>query len=194
MQFDVIIGNPPYQTTGGGGGTNDSPIYNLFVKQAIHLQPRFLSMVIPSRWMAGGRGLNEFRAEFLGDSHIRALVDYENAKDAFPTVGIGGGICYFLWDRDNPGPCESVYHRNDVSIGPYPRRLDEFDVFVRDKRAVDILHKVVAAGESPFEELVSGDTIRVGNELQGLRQGRQPQDGTDPSLRQPGHHSCSGCY
>lgn len=158
MQFDVIIGNPPYQTTGGGGGTNDSPIYNLFVKQAIQLQPRFLSMVIPSRWMAGGRGLNEFRAEFLGDSHIRALVDYENAADAFPTVGIGGGICYFLWDRDNPGLCESVYHRNDVSIGPYPRRLDEFDVFVRDKRAVDILHKVLAAGESPFEELVSGDT------------------------------------
>lgn len=158
MQFDVIIGNPPYQTTGGGGGTNDSPIYDLFVKQAIHLQPRFLSMVIPSRWMAGGRGLKEFRAEFLGDSHIRALVDYENAKDVFPTVGIGGGICYFLWDRDNPGLCESVYHRNGVSIGPYPRRLDEFDVFVRDQRAVDILHKVVAAGESPFEELVSGDT------------------------------------
>lgn len=158
MQFDVIIGNPPYQTTGGGGGTNDSPIYNLFVKQAIRLQPRFLSMVIPSRWMAGGRGLNEFRAEFLGDSHFRKLVDYENAKDAFPTVGIGGGICYFLWDRDNPGLCESVYHRNGVSIGPHQRRLNEFDVFVRDKRAVDILHKVVAAGESSFEDLVSGDT------------------------------------
>ncbi|MDX1016382.1 restriction endonuclease [Sinorhizobium medicae] len=158
MQFDVIIGNPPYQSTGGGGGTNDSPIYQLFVQQAVRLEPKFLCMVIPSRWMAGGRGLGEFRAEFLSDQRIRTLVDYENAKDAFPTVGIGGGICYFLWNRDNPGLCESTYHRNGATIGPYPRALDEFDVFVRDKRAVDILHKVLAAGERPFEELVSGDT------------------------------------
>lgn len=158
MQFDVIIGNPPYQMTGGGGGTNDSPIYHLFVQQAVRLEPKFLCMVIPSRWMAGGRGLSEFRAEFLGDRRVRTLVDYENAKDAFPTVGIGGGICYFLWDRDNPGLCECTYHRNGDLIGPHARTLDEFDVFVRDKRAVDILEKVVAAGERPFEGLVSGDT------------------------------------
>lgn len=158
MQFDVIIGNPPYQMTGGGGGTNDSPIYQMFVQQAVKLEPKFLCMVIPSRWMAGGRGLGDFRAEFLGDQRIRTLVDYENAKDAFPTVGIGGGICYFLWNRDNPGLCESTYHRNGVMIGPHQRVLDEFDVFVRDNRAVDILHKVLAVGERPFEELVSGDT------------------------------------
>ncbi len=158
MQFDVIIGNPPYQMTGGGGGSNDSPIYHLFVRQAMQLEPRFLSMVIPSRWMAGGRGLGEFRAEFLGDPRVRTLVDYENAKDVFPTVGIGGGACYFLWDRDNPGLCECTYYRNGTTIGPHPRTINEFDVFVRDKRAVDILNKVVAAGEQPFEEIVSGDT------------------------------------
>jgi site-specific DNA-methyltransferase (adenine-specific) len=154
MQFDVIIGNPPYQMSGGGGGTNDSPIYHLFVRQAMLLEPKLLSMVMPSRWMAGGRGLGEFRAEFLGDRRIRTLVDYENAKDVFPTVGIGGGACYFLWDREHSGLCECVYHRNGATIGPYPRALDEFDVFVRDKRAVDILHKVVEASEPPFEELV----------------------------------------
>lgn len=158
MQFDVIIGNPPYQTTGGGGGSNDSPIYQLFVQQAMKLGPRFLSMVIPSRWMAGGRGLAEFRAEMLADNRVRTLVDYENAKDLFPSVGIGGGVCYFLWDRDNPGMCECTFHRNATTIGPHLRALDEFDVFVRDKRAVDILTKVVAVGERPFEELVSGDT------------------------------------
>jgi site-specific DNA-methyltransferase (adenine-specific) len=158
MQFDVIIGNPPYQMTGGGGGTNDSPIYDLFVRQAMKLEPRFLSMVIPSRWMAGGRGLGAFRAEFLGDQRVRTLVDYENAKDVFPTVGIGGGICYFLWNRENPGPCECVYHRNGVSIGPHQRSLDEFDVFVRDSRAVGILRKVLKAAERSFEEIVSGDT------------------------------------
>ena len=158
MQFDVIIGNPPYQITGGGGGTNDAPIYQLFVNQALQLEPRLLCMVIPSRWMAGGRGLNEFRAKFLGDKRVRTLVDYENAKDVFPTVGIGGGICYFLWDRETNGKCECTYHRNGEVIGPNIRVLDEFDVFVRDKRAVDILRKVVVAKEKSFEELVSGDT------------------------------------
>ncbi len=158
MQFDVIIGNPPYQITGGGGGTNDAPIYQQFVQQAMLLEPKFLSMVIPSRWMAGGRGLGEFRSDFLSDERVRMLVDYENAKDAFPTVGIGGGICYFLWERDNPGPCQSIYHKNGETVGPNSRVLSEFDVFVRDKRAVDILRKIVAVNEPAFEDLVSGDT------------------------------------
>ncbi|MDR2895325.1 MAG: Eco57I restriction-modification methylase domain-containing protein [Propionibacteriaceae bacterium] len=158
MQFDVIIGNPPYQMTGGGGGSNDSPIYQFFIKQAMNLDSRFLSMVIPSRWMAGGRGLGEFRQEFLGDRRIRTLVDYENAKDVFPTVGIGGGICYFLWNRDTPGQCECTYHRNGEIIGPVARDLDEFDVFVRDSRALSILRKVLAFHERPLSGIVSGDT------------------------------------
>ncbi|MFO1015009.1 MAG: Eco57I restriction-modification methylase domain-containing protein [Caulobacteraceae bacterium] len=158
MQFDVIIGNPPYQMTGAGGGTNDAPIYQHFVAQALLLDPKFLSMVIPSRWMAGGRGLGEFRATFLKDRRLRAMVDHENAKDVFPSVGIGGGVCYFLWDRDHNGFCECTFNRNGEVIGPHSRTLDEFDVFVRDARSVEILRKVVAAEEASFETLVSGDT------------------------------------
>ncbi len=158
MQFDVIVGNPPYQMTGGGGGTNDSAIYHHFVHQAMNLEPRFLTMVIPSRWMAGGRGVSEFRSAFLNDQRVRTLVDYENAKDVFPTVGIGGGACYFLWDRDNPGPCSCTFHRNGESIGPSLRGLGEFDVFVRDPRSVSILRKVTATAAASFEDLVSGDT------------------------------------
>lgn len=158
MQFDVIIGNPPYQMTGGGGGSNDSPIYQLFVQQAKALEPRLLSMVIPSRFMAGGRGLAEFRAEFLSDRRVRTLVDFENAKDAFPTVGIGGGICYFLWDRDNPGLCHCTYKKSQVTVGPTERDLDEFDIFVRDSRSLGILRKVAAFEEKPVAAIVSGDT------------------------------------
>lgn len=178
MQFDVIIGNPPYQSSGGGGGTNDSPIYQHFVKQAMQLEPRFLSMVIPSRWMAGGRGLGEFRAEFLGDRRVRTMVDFENAKDAFPTVGIGGGICYFLWNKENPGACECTYLKNGSTIGPEPRVLDEFDVFVRDSRALNILRKVVATGERSFEELVSGDTpFGLATNFTQYTKGADPKDG-----------------
>jgi site-specific DNA-methyltransferase (adenine-specific) len=106
MQFDVIIGNPPYQMTGGAGGSSDSSIYHLFVQQAFKLEPRFVSMVMPSRWMAGGRGLDEFRSEMLNSGHIRNLTDFPDSSAAFPGVQIKGGICYFLWDRDHSGPCD----------------------------------------------------------------------------------------
>ena len=117
-------------------------------------------MVIPSRWLAGGHGLGRVPRRVCSPTGACARSStIENATDVFPDVGLGGGICYFLWDRDNPGLCECTYHSKwrDAS-GRIRATLDEFDVFVRDKRAVDILQKVVAAGERPFDELVSGDT------------------------------------
>jgi site-specific DNA-methyltransferase (adenine-specific) len=95
MQFDVIIGNPPYQMKGGAGGSSDSSIYQLFVQQAINLNPKYLSMVVPARWMAGGRGLDDFRAQMLGDGNIKQLTDYPDSSDAFPGVQIKGGVCFF---------------------------------------------------------------------------------------------------
>jgi hypothetical protein len=181
MQFDVVVGNPPYQMTGGGGGTNDSSIYHLFVQQAKSLEPRFLSMVIPSRWMAGGRGpgLAEFRSDFLGDRRVRTLVDFENAADAFPTVGIGGGICYFLWDRDNPGTCRSEFRRGGSVVGPTERDLNEFEIFVRDPRSVSILKKVLGANEPSFEGIVSGDTpFGLATNFSNFTEGAAPGKGT----------------
>lgn len=158
MQFDVIIGNPPYQMTGGAGGTSDSSIYHLFVQQAFKLEPRFVSMVVPSRWMAGGRGLDEFRAEMLNSGHIRSLTDYPDSGAAFPGVQIKGGICYFLWDRDHTGPCDVTRMADGVEHVQKNRVLGEFDVFIRDERALGILRKVIAKGEPSVIDLISGDT------------------------------------
>jgi site-specific DNA-methyltransferase (adenine-specific) len=158
MKFDVIVGNPPYQMTGGGGGTNDTPLYNIFVAEAIKLNPRYLSMIIPSRWMAGGRGLESFRAEMLGDQRIRQLVDYPDSSEFFPAVKVMGGICYFLWDRDNPGLCATTLVRGGRVEGPTERRLDEYDVLVRDPRALDILRKVKPPIEQSFSAILSSDT------------------------------------
>jgi len=143
MQFDVIIGNPPYQLSDGGFGRSASPVYHKFVEQAKRLSPRYLSMVIPSRWYAGGKGLDEFRLGMLSDQRIRKLFDYENSSELFPGVDVAGGICYFLWHRDNPGKCEVVNVRDGSEIVAI-RSLDEFTTFVRYSRAVPIIRKVTA--------------------------------------------------
>ena len=156
MQFDVIIGNPPYQL-GSDGGTRDVPIYQHFVEQAKMLQPRYLTMVIPSRWMASGLGLGEFRQTMLGDRRIRELVDYPAANDVFPGVEIKAGVCYFLWDESYNGDCNVTTIRGGEIVGPIRRKLGEYDVFVRDARAVSILRKVLKNGEASINTILARD-------------------------------------
>jgi len=156
MQFDVIIGNPPYQLA-SDGGTRDVPIYQHFVEQAKKLQPRFLAMVIPSRWMASGLGLSDFRQAMLGDRRMRELVDYPAANDVFPGVEVKAGVCYFLWDASHDGECNVTTIRGAEVVGPIKRKLDEYDVFVRDARAVLILHKVLSHAEASINTILARD-------------------------------------
>ena len=146
MQFDVIIGNPPFQLDDGGFGSSAAPIYNRFVDQAKKLNPRLLAMIIPSRWFAGGKGLDEFRESMLTDDRHRSIDDYLNASDVFPEIGLKGGVCYFLWDRDNPGPCRVTTHFKGSPPSAVSRRLLEVgaDVFIRFNEGLSILKKVVA--------------------------------------------------
>ena len=155
MQFDVIIGNPPYQLNDGGYGTSAIPIYNKFVEQAKTLEPRFLTMVVPSRWFGGGKGLSDFRSTMLKDDRIRKLVDYESAKDAFPGVDLAGGVCYFLWNRDSRGACEVTNITGNTSSLISERRLDEFSTFVRHSAAIPIIRKVLKNKETRMSEKVS---------------------------------------
>lgn len=158
MKFDVIIGNPPYQMTGGAGGSSDSSIYHLFVQQALKLKPRYAVFITPSRWMAGGRGLDEFRAQMLNGGHLRSLTDFPDSGDAFPGVQIKGGVCYFLWDGAHSGACNVTRVAGGEQHVQPNRQLGEFDVFVRDERAVGILRKVLSKEEPSVLGLVSGDT------------------------------------
>lgn len=176
MKFDVIVGNPPYQLSDGGFGRSASPIYNKFVHQAKKLNPRYLTMIIPSRWFAGGKGLKDFRDEMLNDNRIRKLVDYENASDCFPGVDLAGGICYFLWERDYHGECEVVNIHNDAETSA-TRPLNEFPTFIRHSQAVSIIRKVSAKEEKPMSEQVSS------RKPYGLPTNARPQKSGDIVLR-----------
>lgn len=154
MKFDVIIGNPPYQLSDGGNGKSAKPIYQHFVNQAKKMNPRYLTMIIPSRWFTGGKGLVDFRQSMLSDRHIRKLVDYENFKDVFPGVDLAGGACYFLWDRDHEGACEVTNYGTETS-SVATRYLDEYETFIRQNLAVDIVKKVYSKCESFLSAKVS---------------------------------------
>jgi site-specific DNA-methyltransferase (adenine-specific) len=140
----------------------------MFVEQAKALEPRYLSMIIPSRWFAGGKGLNEFRETMLADTRLRSIDDFLSASDVFPGVGLKGGVCYFLWDRDHPGLCNVRTHFKDWPVSKATRPLMETgaDVFIRFNEGLSILKKVISlegdgtgslvpAGDKRFDQLVS---------------------------------------
>lgn len=158
MKFDVIIGNPPYQLSDGGAQASATPIYNRFVEQAKKLNPRYMTMIIPARWYAGGKGLDTFRASMVMDRRIRVLHDFINASDCFGNgVEIKGGICFFLWDRDHVEKCKVFTHTGDKTVEQNERYLQEDgnDVFIRYAEGVSILGKVQSANEKTMDEMVS---------------------------------------
>lgn len=155
MKFDVIIGNPPYQMKdGGGSGTSAVPLYQLFVEQAKQLNPRYISMIIPSRWYSGGKGLDLFRSTMLNDAQIRRLVDYSSSNELFPGVDIAGGVCYFLWEQGSLGPCQ-VTHFSNRPVHKSLRFLNEFKSFIRSGEALEVITKIRARKEPTLDALVS---------------------------------------
>ncbi|HAR20140.1 MAG TPA: restriction endonuclease [Cytophagales bacterium] len=154
MKFDVIVGNPPYQLSDGGHGRSAKPLYHKFIQQAKKLNPKYLTMIIPDRWFAGGKGLNEFRDEMLNDKRFRKIVDYTCASDAFPGADVPGGVCYFLWDNNYNGETE-IEVRNGNQIDISKRYLNEFDTFIRYSTAADVIKKVRIHSKSFMSEQVS---------------------------------------
>ena len=190
MQFDVIIGNPPYQLNVGVEKEDYAiPLYHKFIQQAKKLKPRFLSIIIPARWYAGGRGMDEFRTEMLRDNHLRVIHDYPESSDCFSGVHIRGGICYFLWDRDNGGLCKITTHMNGTTIGPVKRQLLEegSDTFIRYNQSISILHKVFTPKQKAFSSFVSSQTpFGIVTSYKGLK---EKEHSTDVKLYKSGHEA-----
>lgn len=142
FKFDVIIGNPPYQIEDQGSGKSAKPVYQYYVDSARKLSPQYMSMIMPSRWFTGGKGLKDFRASMLTDKHLCKLVDYENFRDVFPDVDLAGGACFFLWKSDHDGKCEVVNASKNFEDS-MERNLDEYEIFVRSNKSLKILRKII---------------------------------------------------
>ncbi len=155
MRFDVVIGNPPYQGEIKGYGRAASPLYNLFIDWSKQLNPKYLTMIIPSRWFTGGKNLDDFRDSMLKDLRIRSLDDFVNARDIFPDVNINGGVCYFLWDSSYKGPCKISVNYGGLKFKGSIRPLKEkgLDTYIRYSEGLDILKKVVSVESNNSLEL-----------------------------------------
>ncbi len=156
MRFDVIIGNPPYQMSDGGSGGSAIPIYHKFITTAKKLNPRYLSMIVPSRWFAGGRGLDSFRDEMLNDKRISKIFDFPNSSDCFPGVEIKGGVCYFLWEKDFSGECEITnINKNNRNTLKRPLIENNLNFFIRYNQSISIVRKVLKFNEEKIDNLIS---------------------------------------
>lgn len=146
MKFNAIVGNPPYQEMDGGNSVSAKPVYNYFVDIAKKIKPDYFSMIMPARWYAGGKGLDEFRESMLKDNRISALYDFPNANELFTNVDIAGGLCYFLWDKNYSDDC-TITNKMNGELSIVKRKLNEFEILIRDNKAIEILDKVHEANK-----------------------------------------------
>ncbi len=165
MKFNAIVGNPPYQLklTSNEEQQNATSIYQLFLITALKLKPEFVSLIMPSRWMTGGRGLDDFRREMLNKENILIMHDHLNARDCFVNVEIKGGICYFLCSPNYNGVCDYYLHY-DNNVNHSIRRLDELKIgmVIRDIRAFEIINKVIKSSDFISFEKIAGSQTPFG--------------------------------
>ena len=153
MKFKAIVGNPPYHIMDGGNRASDAaaPIYNKFVEVSEAIAPNYLSMIMPSKWMVGGRSeLSSFLERMKDDIRLSYMKDYRNDRTIFPSAHNDGGICYFLWDAQKTMQgIDYNYITMDGDLVHSNAIKNRFTSYIiRDTRVIPILEKVFPTEES----------------------------------------------
>jgi hypothetical protein len=169
MEFDAVVGNPPYNVMDGGGkGYSSRPIYHLFINQAISLNPKYISMVTPSRWFSGGKGLDEFRKQMLQDKRLMKIVDYTDNEFLFKGVSVVGGVNYFLWDRDYYGKCEVTSIRGEDK-NTLKRDLSEHEILIRNNYSVKLIRRIESSTDKKMNSKVyARNVFGISSDLKGI--------------------------
>ena len=157
MNFSAVVGNPPYQESDGGAGASSVPVYDKFFETAKLLHPSVISMIMPSRWMTGGRGLDDFRRTMMGDTHIKELHDFYDAGACFTNVEIKGGVCYLLWNKNHDGKCDFSTMSVTGEVQRSTRYLQEegSDIVIRDGQLIKLKNIAARKNEATFDTIVS---------------------------------------
>ena len=172
MKFNAIVGNPPYQVMDGGAGASAMPIYNKFVEISKQIKPYYISLIMPARWYAGGKGLDDFRDMMLNDSHISQITDFVNSKDCFPNASIGGGVLFYLWNYQYKGLCKFTSIHNGISETSM-RVLNEYDTFIRFNKAIAIAAKVRECSNQFMSSIISSrNPFGVSSVIRGKKKGK----------------------
>ena len=172
MKFNAIVGNPPYQVMDGGAGASAMPVYNKFVEISKQIKPYYISLIMPARWYAGGKGLDDFRDMMLNDSHISQITDFVNSKDCFPNASIGGGVLFYLWNYQYKGLCKFTSIHNGISETSM-RVLNEYDTFIRFNKAIAIAAKVRECSNQFMSSIISSrNPFGVSSVIRGKKKGK----------------------
>jgi len=168
MKFNAIVGNPPYQQMDGGNRNSSSPVYQFFVSQAKNISPDYVSMITPSRWFAGGKGLDDFRKEMLNDKHLEMIFDYVDSNDCFKGVDIAGGVNYYLWNSKYNGLCNFTSIRGR-QVDTMQRDLGEYDILIRNNASVKLLRRIIASPDKSMEDVVgTRNTFGINTDEHGV--------------------------
>lgn len=149
VKFDVVIGNPPYQESDNKSGNGSAtPLYDKFIELSISIKPKYISLITPSVWFLGGKGLDNFRRKMLEDIHIKSFHNYVTPNDVFQNVSLRGGVNFFVWDANFNNTkyfihTETIKNSKIVDSSDRPYRLLDLDLFISDSRAYTLLQNML---------------------------------------------------
>jgi len=155
MNFNVILGNPPYQeniSKNEGNKSLSKQLFPKFVQLGILMTTDYCSLITPTRWFTADAQDNSFPKlrEFMkGKNHIRKFVIREG-HDVFPMVTMYGSVGYFLYDSKHNENVVEFEESDNITKSKRPLFEDGLDIILDSHIKSDILNQVIASSTGEY--------------------------------------------